>query len=114
MEVESFLASVAHTVARDVKDDMAMAMKGIVAVRKPPKSKPKPTVQIDDDNGDLCDELEYRLDSEEGHDVNDEVDQNATIELGTEYGIDNENNRKENGAATMLWMKMEMMLASIG
>lgn len=110
MEVESFLASIAHTVTRDVKDDMAMAMKGIVTVRKPPKSKPKPTVQIDDDNGD---ELEYRLDSEEGHDVNVEVDQNATIELGTEYGIDNENNRKENGVATMLWMKMKM-LASIG
>lgn len=55
MEVESFLGSIAHTVMRDVKDDIAIAIKGIVAVKKPPKQKPKPTVKIDDE---LSDELE--------------------------------------------------------
>ena len=59
LEVESFLANIAHTsVARDVKDDMAMAVKGIVAVWKSPKSKQKPTIKIDDSIGDLYDEFE--------------------------------------------------------
>jgi hypothetical protein len=48
LEVESFLANIAHTVARDVKDDMAIAIKGIVAVRKPPKPKQKPIIKIDE------------------------------------------------------------------
>ncbi|KAF8807162.1 hypothetical protein BYT27DRAFT_7189247 [Phlegmacium glaucopus] len=70
VEVECFLdniAHAAHTVTRDVKDDMAMAMKGIVAVRKPPKPKPKPTIKIDDDVGDLCDEFEHGM--EDGDDM---------------------------------------------
>ena len=48
LEVESFLANIEHTVTQDVKDDMAIAIKGIVAVRKPPKPKQKPTVKIDE------------------------------------------------------------------
>lgn len=67
LEVESFLASIAHTVARDVKDDIAMAIKGIVAVRKPPKPKQKPTIKIDDSVGDPCDEFERR--TEEADDM---------------------------------------------
>jgi len=78
MEVESFLASIAHTVTRDVKEDMEIAMKGIVAVRKPPKPKPKPTVKVDDDVGDLCNEIEHRM--EDGDDINSEADVNGTIE----------------------------------
>jgi hypothetical protein len=67
LEVESFLANIAHTVARDVKVDMAMAIKGIVAVRKPPKSKQKPKIKIDDSVGDLYDEFEHS--AEEGDDI---------------------------------------------
>jgi hypothetical protein len=65
LEVESFLANIAHTtVARDVKDDMAMAIKGIVAVRKPPKPKQKPIIKIDDSVGDLYDEFEHSTEEE--------------------------------------------------
>ena len=74
MEVESFLANIAHTVARDVKDDMAMAIKGIVAVRKPPKPK-KPTIKIDDSVGDLYDEFEHS--TEEDEDIKSGVDVNT-------------------------------------
>jgi hypothetical protein len=53
------LASIAPTVMRDVKDDMAMAIKGIVAVRKPSKPKLKLTVKIDNDIEYLYDEFEH-------------------------------------------------------
>jgi len=66
LEVESFLANIAHTVVRDVKDDMAIAIKGIVAVKKSPKPKQKPTINIDDSVGDLYDEFEHN--TEEGDD----------------------------------------------
>jgi hypothetical protein len=60
LEVESFLTSIAHSVMRDVKDDMAMAIKGIVTVRKPPKPKQRLNVKIDDDFEYLCEESEHR------------------------------------------------------
>ena len=59
LEVESLLASIAPTVMRDVKDDMAMAIKGIVAVRKPPKPKLRLTVKIDNDIEYLYNEFEH-------------------------------------------------------
>lgn len=81
MEVESFLANIAHTVMRDVKDDMAMAIKGIITVRKPPKPKPKPTLKIDDDFGDLCDDFEHRKkeSDDEIRSVEDENDKGIAL-----------------------------------
>ena len=86
LEVESFLANIAHTVARDVEDDMAMAIKGIVAVRKPPKPKQKPTIKIDDNVGDPYDEFEH---SEE--DINSEVDVSSIAErMRIGYGAEDD------------------------
>jgi hypothetical protein len=94
LEVESFLANIAHTVARDVKDDMAMAIKGIVTVRKPPKPKQKPTINIDDNVGDLYDEFEHS--KEEGDDINSEVDVNAIAE-GMRIGCVAEDDQEKDG-----------------
>lgn len=49
LEVESFLREKAPTVARDVEGDMAMGLKGIVAVKQALKSKPKPALRLDDE-----------------------------------------------------------------
>jgi len=38
---------------------MAMAIKGIVTIRKPPKPNQKPTIKIDDGVGDLYDGFEH-------------------------------------------------------
>lgn len=111
LEVESFLANIAHTVARDVKDDMAIAIKGIVAVRKPPKPKQKPTIKIDDSVGDLYDEFEHS--TEEGDDIHDsEVDVN-TERMRIGYGAEDEDDKKKDGAEDDFsrWMKMKKMLA---
>ena len=102
MEVESFLVNIAHTVARDVKDDMAVAIKGIVAVRKPPKPKPKPT--INDSVGDLYHEFEHT--TEEGDDIS-EVDLNAIAE-GTRIAYGAEDREEDDFSR---WMKMKKMLA---
>jgi hypothetical protein len=89
LEVESFLASIAHSVAQDVKEDMAIAIKGIVAVRKPPKPKRKLTLKIDDDIGDLSDGFEH--DAEEGNDGSSEVDADAINDV---MRTENENDEK--------------------
>ena len=96
LEVESFLANIAHTVARDVKDDMAMAIKGIVAVRKPPKPKQKLTIKIDDSVGDLYDEFEHS--AEEGDDISSEVDVNTVAEgMRIGYSAEDEDDKKKGG-----------------
>lgn len=96
LEVESFLANIAHTVVRDVKDDMAMAIKGIVAVKKSPKPKQKPTINIDDSVGDLYDEFEHN--TEEGDDItlNSKVDVNRNAErMRIEYGAEDEDDKRD-------------------
>lgn len=111
MEVESFLANIAHTVAREVKDDMAMAIKGIVAIRKPPKPKQKPAIKIDDSVGDLHGESKYS--TEKGNDINSEVDV-KTIAEGMRIGYCAEDDvKKKDGVEDDFsqWMKMKKMLA---
>lgn len=112
LEVESFLANIAHTVARDVKDDMAMAIKGIVAVRKPPKPKQKRTIKIDNGFGDLYDEFEHS--TEKGNDINNEVDVGTIAEgVRIRYGAEKEDDKKKEGGEDDFsrWMKMKKMLA---
>lgn len=114
LEVESFLANIAHAVVRDVKDDMAMAIKGIVAVKKSPKPKQKPTINIDDSVGDLYDEFEYN--TEEGDDINfnSKVDVNTNAgRMRIEYVAEDEDDKKEDGSVDDFsrWMKMKKMLA---
>ena len=100
IEVESFLAGIAHTVTRDVKDDMAIAMKGIVAVRKPPKSKPKPTVKMDDNIGDLCDDYEHSVEGR--NDINNEADLHPAIEgVRIGYGDDDDVDEDEENDGDM-------------
>ena len=114
LEVESLLANIAlaHTVAQDVKDDMAMAIIGIVAVRKPPKPKQNLTTEIEDGVGDLYDEFEHS--TEEGDDINSEVDVNTAAEgVRIGYSAEDEDDRKEDGGEDDFsrWMKMKKMLA---
>lgn len=87
IEVESFLAGIAHSVTRDVKDDIAIAMKGIVAVRKPPKPKPKPAVKMDDNIGYLCDDYEHSVEGR--NDISSEADLHPAIE-GVRIGYDDD------------------------
>ncbi|KAJ3514932.1 hypothetical protein NLJ89_g2078 [Agrocybe chaxingu] len=47
--VEAFISNIAPSVARDVEEDMARGMKGIVAVRTAPKPKHRPALRIDDE-----------------------------------------------------------------
>lgn len=49
-EVEALLYDIAPNVARDLEEDMALAVKGIVTVKRPPKPKPKPQLTIDDED----------------------------------------------------------------
>ncbi|CAA7264670.1 unnamed protein product [Cyclocybe aegerita] len=59
--VETFISNAASNVARDVEEDMARGIKGIVTVRAAPKPKPKPTLRIDDDAAEYVeDEVEKR------------------------------------------------------
>lgn len=58
-QVEEMLGRVAPNVARDVAEDMERAMRGIVAVPKPPKRKPKPVLQVEDDDEAGYDYDEY-------------------------------------------------------
>ncbi|KDR84732.1 hypothetical protein GALMADRAFT_260438 [Galerina marginata CBS 339.88] len=51
VEVEALLSQIAPNVARDVQGDMAMGLKGIV-VKRLPKLKVKPSLRIDDDDGE--------------------------------------------------------------
>ncbi|KIM48469.1 hypothetical protein M413DRAFT_440213 [Hebeloma cylindrosporum] len=48
-EVEALLCDIAPNVARDLEEDMALAMKGIVAPKRPPKPKPRPQLAIEDE-----------------------------------------------------------------
>jgi len=50
IEVEALLHDIAPNVARDLEEDMALAVKGIVAAKRPPKAKPRPQLIIDDDD----------------------------------------------------------------
>lgn len=50
LEVEKLLDQVPSASTREVKEDLGIALKGIVVVRKPPKAKPKPEIQLDDDD----------------------------------------------------------------
>ena len=49
-EVEALLHDINANVARELEEDMALAMKGIVAVKRPPKAKPRPQLMIDDED----------------------------------------------------------------
>jgi hypothetical protein len=50
LEVEKLLDQLPPVSAGEVKEDLEMALKGIVMVRKPPKAKPKPDIPPVDDN----------------------------------------------------------------
>lgn len=49
-EVEALLHDIAPNVARDLEEDMAIAVKGIVTTKRPPKTKPRPQLMIDDED----------------------------------------------------------------
>lgn len=50
LEVEKLLDRLPPASTREVKEDLEMALKGIVMVRKPPKARPKLDIQLDDDD----------------------------------------------------------------
>ena len=49
LQVEEMLGRVAPSVALNVDEDMQRAIKGIVAVKQPPKPKAKPDLNVNDD-----------------------------------------------------------------
>jgi hypothetical protein len=49
LEVEKLLERLPPAFTREVKEDLEIALKGIVMVRKPPKAQPKPIPLVDDD-----------------------------------------------------------------
>ncbi|KAF8895020.1 hypothetical protein CPB84DRAFT_1782432 [Gymnopilus junonius] len=55
LEVDSFLREKVPTVARDVAEDMAIGLKGIIAIKQAPKSKAKPVFRLDHDENDTDD-----------------------------------------------------------
>lgn len=50
LEVEKLLDRLPPASMGELKEDLKMALKGIVMVRKPPKAKPKPDIQLVDDD----------------------------------------------------------------
>jgi hypothetical protein len=53
LEVEKLLGQVQPESTREVEEDLEIALKGIVKVRKLPKAKPKPDIPpVDDEFGD--------------------------------------------------------------
>jgi hypothetical protein len=48
LQVEEMLSRVAPSVSQNVDEDMQRAIKGIVAVKQPPKPKAKPGLNVDD------------------------------------------------------------------
>ena len=48
-EVEALLHDITHNVARDLEEDMALAVKGIVTAKQPPKPKLRPQLVMDDE-----------------------------------------------------------------
>lgn len=53
LEVEKLLGRLQPEFTREVKEDLEIALKGIVRVGKPPKAKPKPDIPpVDDEFGD--------------------------------------------------------------
>ena len=53
LEVEKLLGRLQPESTREVKEDLEIALKGIVRVGKPPKAKPKPDIPpVDDEFGD--------------------------------------------------------------
>jgi len=51
-EVEKLLGRLQPESTREVKEDLEIALKGIVRVGKPPKAKPKPDIpSVDDEFG---------------------------------------------------------------
>jgi len=49
LEVEMLLGRVPPGACRDVREDLDLALKAIVAVKQPLKAKPKPELCMDDD-----------------------------------------------------------------
>lgn len=53
LEVEKLLGRLQPESTREVKEDLEIALKGIVKVAKPPKAMPKPDIPpVDDEFGD--------------------------------------------------------------
>jgi hypothetical protein len=50
LEVEKLLGRLPPAFMQEVEEDLEMALKGIVMVRKLPKAKPKPHIQLVDDD----------------------------------------------------------------
>jgi uncharacterized protein (DUF2267 family) len=50
LEVEKLLDRMPPASTQEVKEDLEMALKGIVMAKKPSKAKPKPDIQLDDDD----------------------------------------------------------------
>jgi len=69
-EVEGLLHDIAPNVARDLEEDMALAVKGIVTAKRPPKPKPKPQLVMDDEYCDYDGEgdsgVEFKRPNTEG------------------------------------------------
>ena len=53
LEVEMLLGRLQPTSTQEVRQDLDIALKGIVMIRKLPKKKPKPDLQLDDDFEDI-------------------------------------------------------------
>ncbi|KAF4623894.1 hypothetical protein D9613_001576 [Agrocybe pediades] len=86
LQVEALLRDqIAPNVAKDVEEDMAMALKGIVAEKQPPKPKPqKPALVMDDEYDER-----YGYDETEEYDC-DEVKSVAQFEQEDEEERDKE------------------------
>ncbi|KAF8974058.1 hypothetical protein BDZ97DRAFT_421872 [Flammula alnicola] len=87
LEVEALLSQIAPNVAREVSEDMARGIKGIVAVKQVPKPRPKPRLRIDDvDECDYVDEdVEERDDHSEPAEVVDDIVQESIVVVTDSY-----------------------------
>jgi hypothetical protein len=50
VKVEELVGRLPPGSTQEVKGDLELALKSIVMDRKPPKTKPKPDIQLDDDD----------------------------------------------------------------
>ncbi|KJA29102.1 hypothetical protein HYPSUDRAFT_32443 [Hypholoma sublateritium FD-334 SS-4] len=87
-DVEALITEIGSSLAHEVASDLAIGLKGIVAIPKPPKRKPKPTL-VDDENYAYMDEesVDEELDegpiqSEDDHSVQDIVEEPVVVMTG--------------------------------
>ncbi len=87
-EVEALITEIGTSLAHEVASDLALGVKGIVTLPRPPKRKPKPKL-MDDENDTYMDEesIDDQLDeasvqSEASHQVLDVVDEPVVVATG--------------------------------